>query len=304
MNIRKAFKMVKSALYDFFDDNAMTLGAALAFYAALSIAPLLLILIAVTSLLGPGVQERMVGQVEQTVGPQAGNAIQGIVQAAAARPAAGTFSAIVGFVVLLFSASGVFVQMQSSLNAIWDVQTKSGGVWRWLVKRVLSLGMILGIGLLLLISLAVSTTINAVFRGTSAGIGQYLLQAADIVGSLIVYVLLFALVYKVLPDVKTSWKNIRVGAIITAVLFVIGKFLLGLYLGRSGIGSPYGAAGSLIVLLVWIYYSALIFFLGAEFTQAYARFYGQKMEPAAGAEKTPEAKEEERELQEATSDRG
>jgi membrane protein len=302
MNVRKAFRMVKSALLDFFDDNAMTLGAALAFYGALAIAPLLLILISVTALLGPDIQKQMIGQVEQAVGPQAGNAIEGIVQAGSAHKSAGLVSALVGFVVLLFSASGAFVQMQYSLNTIWEVQPGPGGssVWRWLSKRVLSLVMILGIGLLLLISMGVSTAINAVFAGTPG----YAWQAADFVGSLLIYVLLFALIYKILPDAKTSWKSIWVGAIITAILFAVGKFLLGFYLGRSGVGSPYGAAGSLVVLLLWIYYSSLIFFLGAEFTQAYTRFYGQKMEPTAGARKTPETKEREKELQEATSDRG
>jgi membrane protein len=300
MNVRKAFQMVKSALFDFSDDNAMTLGAALAFYAALSIAPLLLILIAVTSLLGPDLQKRMIGQVEHTVGPQASNAIQGIVQSGSAHQSAGLVSAIVGFVILVFSASGAFVQMQYSLNTIWEVQPKPGSsIWRWLSKRVVSLGMILGIGLLLLISMGISAAVNAVFAGT----GGYAWQAADFVGSLIIYVLLFALVYKVLPDVKTSWQDIWVGAIITAILFAIGKFLLGFYLGRSGVGSPYGAAGSLIVLLLWVYYSSLIFFLGAEITQSYARVYGRKLEPTEDAEKTLEGKEDEKELQEATSDR-
>jgi membrane protein len=300
MNVRKAFQMVKSALFDFVDDNAMTLGAALAFYAALSIAPLLLIFVAVTSLLGPDFQKQMVGQVEHLAGPQAGSPIQAIVQSGAAHPGAGTLSAAVGFAILVFSASGAFVQMQYSLNTIWEVQPRSGStVWQWLMKRVLSLALTLGIGVILLISMGVSTAVNAVFAGT----GGYIWQAADFVGSLIIYVLLFALIYKVLPDVKTSWKDIWVGAVVTAVLFAVGKFLLGFYLGRSGVGSPYGAAGSLIVLLLWIYYSALIFFLGAEFTQAYARVYGRKLEPTEEAEKTPETEEKEKELQEATSNR-
>jgi membrane protein len=281
---------VKSAGVDFVDDNAMTLAAALAFYGALSIAPLLLIAIAVTSLLGPDVQKQVIQQIQDTVGPQAGDTIGAIVQSGASQRHAGTISAAVGFALLVFSASGAFVQMQYSLNTIWEVQPKPGsGLWRWLSKRVLSLALILGIGLLLLISLALSTAINVVFAGTRG----YAWQAADVVGFLIVYTLLFALIYKVLPDVEISWKDVWVGAALTAILFEIGRFLLGFYLGRSGVGSPYGAAGSLIVLLLWIYYSSLIFFLGAELTQSYARLYGKKLEPAPHAERTPEAQREE-----------
>ena len=295
MDLRKAFRMVKSAVVDFVNDNAMTLGAALAFYAALSIAPLLLIVIAVTSLLGPDVQKQVVQQIQNTVGPQAGDAVQGIVQAGASHRSAGTISAVVGFVILVLSASGAFVQMQYSLNTIWEVQPKpGGGLWRWLSKRVLSLALILGIGLLMLISLALSTAITAVFAHTSGDAWQ----AADVVGFLIIYTLLFALVYKVLPDVEMSWKDVWVGAALTAVLFEVGRFLLGFYLGRGSVGSPYGAAGSLVLILLWIYYASVIFFFGAELTQTWAIFHGRRLEPQEYAEQTPEAHEKERQMQE------
>jgi membrane protein len=281
MDLKKGFRAVKSALFAFADDNAMTLGAALAFYAALSTAPLLLILIAVTSLLAPDVQSRVVQQIENTVGAKAGNAIQDIIQSGAAQRRVGTISAIVGLIILVFSATGAFVQAQYSLNTIWGVQPKPGSsVWRWVWKRILSLGMILGIGLLLLVSMVLSTVINVLFAGT----GGYVWQVADFFGALIVYILLFALIYKVLPDVEISWQDVWVGATITAVLFAVGKFLIGFYLGRGGVASAYGAAGSLVALLLWIYYSALIFFLGAEMTQAYARVYGKRLRPPRGAE--------------------
>lgn len=296
MSLRNGFKILKLAAVDFSKDDAMTLAGALAFYAALSMAPLLLILLAVTSLLGPDIQKQVIQQVQNVSGEQAGSVIGQIVQRGGQQRSAGLISAIIGFVVLLFSASGAFVQMQHSLNRIWSVEAKSGGVWAWLRKRVLSLGLILGIGLILLLSLGVSAAINMAFAGTSG----YLWQIVNAVGMLIIYTLLFALIYKLLPDVQIAWKDVWWGAMVTAVLFEIGRYLIGLYLGRSGVGSPYGAAGSLVVLLVWIYYASIIFFFGAELTQAYAGFHGRRWRPDEYAEETPEAQaKQERQLQEA-----
>ncbi len=296
MSLRNGFKILKSAAVGFSNDDAMTLAGALAFYAALSMAPLLMILLAVTSLLGPNVQKQVVQQVQNVSGEQAGSVIGQIVQRGSQQPSAGLITAIVGFVVLLFSASGAFVQMQHSLNRIWNVEPKSGGAWPWLRKRVLSLILILGIGLILLISLGVSAALNMVFAGTNA----YLWQIANAIGMLIIYTLLFALIYKVLPDVQIAWKDVWWGAIITGILFEIGRYVIGLYLGRSGVGSPYGAAGSLVALLVWIYYASIIFFFGAELTQSYAAFHGRQLRPDEYAEQIPEAEEKrQREMQEA-----
>ena len=201
-----------------------------------------------------------------------------------------------GFALLLFSATGAFAQMQYSLNAIWDVQPKpGGGLWRWLRKRILSLGMILGIGFLLLVSLGVSTVLNLLFAGT----GGFVWEAVNVVVSLFVYTVLFALIYKVLPDVKIAWQDVWVGALLTAVLFAIGRFLLGLYLGRSAVASPYGSAGSLVTILLWIYYASLIFFFGAELTQTWAAFHGRRLQPEEYAQETPEGQEKrQRQLQE------
>lgn len=296
MSLRNGFKILKLAVVDFSNDDAMTLGAALAFYAALSMAPLLMIVLAVTALLGPDMQKQVIQQVQNVSGEQAGSVINTIIQRGSQQPSAGWISAIVGFVVLLLSASGAFVQMQHSLNRIWNVESKSGGVWAWLRKRVLSLLLILCIGLILLVSLGLSAAINMAFAGTSG----YLWQMANGVGMLIIYSLLFALIYKVLPDVQIAWKDVWWGAIVTGILFEIGRYLIGLYLGRSSVGSPYGAAGSLVALLVWVYYASLIFFLGAELTQAYAGFHGRGLRPDEYAEQTPEAQEkQERQMQEA-----
>jgi len=288
MSLKKGFEILKSAVFDFAEDDAMTLAAALAFYAALSMAPLLLILLAVTSLLGPDVQKQVIEQVQNTVGTQAGGVIGDIVQRGGQHRSAGWISAIVGFLVLVFSATGAFGQMQYSLNRIWEVQPKATTVWLWLRKRLLSLLLILGIGLVLLVSLGLSAAINLMFAGTSG----YLWQIANGVGMLLIYILLFALIYKILPDVEIAWKDVWVGAVITGVLFEIGRFGIGWYLGRSGVGSPYGAAGSLIVILLWIYYASLIFFLGAELAQTWAVFHGRGMRPNRYAEKTPNTQQE------------
>jgi len=290
MNLRNGYQMIRAAASDFLDDNAMTLAASLAFYSALSLAPLLVILISAASLLGSDRQSRIVAEIETAVGPQAGEAVHEIIQSGEKQQQTGTLATVAGFAVLLFSATGVFAQMQDSLNAIWEVQAKPGqGLWRWLRKRILSLGMLLGIGFLLMISLGLTTVINVIFAGTSG----WIWQAVNFVASLLIYIALFALIYKVLPDVKITWADVWAGATMTAVLFVIGKFLLGLYLGRSSVASAYGAAGSLIVLLLWVYYAAIIFFFGAELTQVYARFCGRGLEPEEHAESVPGAKRKE-----------
>jgi membrane protein len=286
--------MLKSAVADFSSDDAMSLAAALAFYGALSLAPLLLIFLAVTSLLGPDIQEQMIQQIQSVVGERAGSVIGEIVQRGGQQRATGWISALVGFAALLLSATGAFGQMQHSLNRIWDVRPKSGGVRMWLRKRLLSLLLMLGIGLVLLLSLGLSAVLNWMFAGT----GSYTWQIVNAAGMLVIYTLLFALIYKVLPDVEISWRDVWAGAIITGVLFEVGRFLIGLYLGRSSVASPYGAAGSLIVILLWIYYASVIFFFGAELTQTWATFHGRRLRPEAYAEETPEARETERQMQE------
>jgi membrane protein len=273
---------VKHAVTDFFDDDAMTLGAGLAFYSALSLAPLLVIALWIASIVSPSAREQIITQLTNLVGPEGGEAIRTIVENAAASPNLGTIAGIIGIATLLFSAAGVFGQLQHALNIIWDVKPKPGqGLWGWVRKRILSFGMLFGILFLLLVSLALSATITAMTQtigGAVAG-NEIVLRAIDLVASLFIITLLFAAIYRYLPDVRIEWSDVWGGAFATAILFVAGKFAIGLYLGHSSVGSAYGAAGSLVVLLVWVYYSSLIVFFGAELTQAGAREFGHAIVP-------------------------
>jgi membrane protein len=213
-------------------------------------------------------------------------AMEDVVESANSQPKTGVFATIVGFVVLIVGASGVFAQMQASLNAIWRVEPKPGrGIWGLLQDRILSFGFILVVGFLLLISLiltAIIAFIGTWFGGFLPGV-ETLIQILNAILSLAIITLLFAMIFKFLPDVKIAWRDVWIGALITAGLFTAGKEILGLYLGKSGVASSYGAAGSLIVLLLWVYYSAQIVFFGAEFTKAYANKFGSRVVPAENA---------------------
>ncbi len=214
-----------------------------------------------------------------------------MVQSASNRPKTGILSTVIGVVALLFGAGGVVGQLQTSLNTIWGVDPKTGqGIWGFIRQRVVSYAMVLAIGFLLVVSLAVS----ALLAGFSQWLGG-LVGGAEIVGHLLDFLVsfvfitaLFALIYKFLPDVRIQWRDVWIGAAITSVLFSIGKSLIGIYLGKSGVSSAYGAAGSLITVLLWVYYSSLIFFLGAEFTKSYASEYGSGVKPADNAEMASE----------------
>lgn len=274
------FTFIKTSISDFLRDDAMTLGAALAFYTALSLSPLLIILLSVASFLGEGTKQGIVRQISEMVGPQAASVIETIIRNVDANPGAGSISAIIGTLAIIFSATGVLAALQKSLNRIWNIESKpGGGVGNLLRKRLLSFGMILAIGFLLIVSLTVSTALNLVFAGTGIvwQIVNYLVTPG-------VFVLLFALIFRYLPDANIAWKNVWVGAAMTAVLFAVGIFAIGQYFRYSSIGSAYGAAGSLLVLLVWVYYSSLILFFGAEMTQVYSRKYGSRIQPDSHAD--------------------
>lgn len=250
----------------FIGHDLMTLSGALAFFTALSLAPLILILVAVVGLMGENSQIQLLSQIENLMGEQAATAITSIVNSANDKPELGGIAGMIGGVVLLFAASGVFAQLQSSLNVIWHAEDKvHSGLWGWLRKRLLSMGMVISLGFLAIVSL-----------GASAALAFFFQQQGEVwkvingVASLGVFSLLFGVIFKYLPDVKLSWRNALVGGIATAVLFTFGKYMIGFYLGKSAVGSAYGAAGSLIVLLVWVYYSALIVFSGAEITRILA----------------------------------
>ena len=304
MGIGSVWKFAKETGSDFVADDAMTLAASLAFYTALSFAPLLVLMLTVVTLfLGEATQQKLVDEVKNLMGPQAGASVEQIVnpekvagekggggaaeQAKEKQKHLASVAGIIGLVTLIFSASGVFAQLQAAMNRIWDVEPKPGGaVMSWLRSRGLSIGMVFAILFLLLVSLVVSSVLAGMFKD-----GGTLWKILNFIISLGVFVGLFALIFKFLPDVKIPWTDVWIGAAATAILFGVGKSLIGLYLGTAGVGSSYGAAGSLIVLLVWVYYSSIILFLGAEMTQVYAKWNGSKIVPGPHAQpETPKDK--------------
>jgi membrane protein len=229
-----------------------------------------------------------------------------MVQNASNKPKTGMFSTALGMIFLLFGAGGVVGQLQTSLNTVWGVTPKAGqGIWGFVRQRFVSFAMVLGIGFLLLVSLAVSAFMSGFTQviGNVFGATAVLSHALDLGISFVFVTALFAMIYKYLPDVRIQWRDVWVGAALTSLLFTIGKFLIGLYLGTSGVTSTYGAAGSLITVLLWVYYSSLIFFLGAEFTQVYAREYGSGVVPAENAEPIDRAGEEQKRNSPAPDDR-
>ncbi len=276
--MKRYFTLFKQAFTEFGDDKAQRLGAALAYYTIFSLAPLLLIAIAIAGMVfgREAAQGQIFGQLRGVFGPQAAAGVQEIVKSAA-KPKSGTIATVVGIVTLLFGAAGVFGQLKDALNTIWNVEPKkTSGIMTMLKDRFLSFAMVLGTGFLLLVSLVIDSGVAAAghFVGSRLPGGEALWQGVQLVVSLGVVTLLFALIFRFLPDVHPAWRDVWFGAAFTAVLFVVGKFALGLYLGKSAVGSSYGAAGSLVVLLLWVYYSAQILFFGAEFTQVYARTHG------------------------------
>jgi membrane protein len=280
--------LLKATYEEWSEDKVPRLGAALAYYSVLSIAPLLLIAIAVAGLFFGEAAARghVVEQIQGLAGRQGAEAVQQML-IHVNRPRAGVIATIVGIATLLFGATGVFGALQDAMNTIWEVQPRSGrGLLGVLKDRSLSFAMVLGTGFLLLVSLILSAVLAAVFQFAHhlvPGLSP-LVQVADTLLSFVIITLLFAMIFKLLPDVEIAWQDVWVGAALTTILFLIGKALIGLYLGRSSFGSAYGAAGSLVVLVVWIYYSAQILFFGAEFTQVYANRYGSRIRPSAGAE--------------------
>lgn len=287
LSAKSLFGLVKESFQEWQADGALDLGAALAYYAIFSLAPLLLIVIGVAGLVWgrEAVQGQLVSQLQGLVGEQGGQAIQTMI-ANAGKHGSGVFATIVGVMTILFGATGVFVQLQTSLDRIWNVEPKpGGGIWGFVRTRILSFGLVLGIGFLLLISLVVSAAVSAVGAWATGLLpaAKVLLEGATFVLSFALVTLLFAMIFKVLPDVRIDWRDVWIGAAATALLFTLGKFLIGLYLAKSSVASAYGAAGSLVIVLLWIYYSSQILFLGAEFTQVYARHYGTNIGPSKNA---------------------
>jgi membrane protein len=285
------WSVVRETASDWSDDNASSLAAALAYYTLLSIAPLVVLAVAIAGLAfgEEAARGQIADQIGAVVGSQAGESVEAIAKNARA-PETGVVSTIIGLIVLLFGASGVFGELQTSLNAIWEVKPKPGrGLLGVIKDRFFSFAMVLGVAFLLMVSLVVSAGLAAagVFFESALPGGEALWAVINFALSLGIITVLFALIFKVVPDAQIRWRDVWVGALVTAALFSIGKLLLGLYLGKSSFTSSYGAAGSVVALIVWVYYSSQIVFMGAEFTQVYARRFGSRIEPSKDAVPAP-----------------
>jgi membrane protein len=282
--------LFKNTASEWLEDRCPQLGAALAYFAVFSLAPLVVVLLAVFGLIfgsSEMARDRITEQLQYFVDPSGVKVFREIA-AQTAKPTAGIVAATIAVIVGLFGASGVFGQLQEALNTIWGVKPKPGsGIWAFVRARFLSFAMVGGVCFLLLVSLTVETILrglNDYLKAVLPG-GHVLAMALFLLFDILVIVLLFAFVFRYLPDAKIVWRDVWIGSALTAVLFVLGKFILALYLGSGAAGSAYGAAGSLITLLLWIYYSAQILLFGAEFTQVYANTYGSLVEPKKHAVK-------------------
>jgi membrane protein len=286
MRLHDAWPLLKQTGQEFQNDKAMTLGAALAFYTALSIAPLLLLVIVIAGAVygADAARGGIAHQLDDLIGSEGAKAVEAML-AKTQTPGGGVLSTVVGVVTLLIGATGVFGSLQEALNTVWNVKPDAGpgGLWGLVRDRLLSFSMVCGMAFLLLVSLVFSALLNGVgdvferwlpYSSVWLGVGN------QVVGFLVT-ALMFAMIFKVLPHARPAWSDVWVGALMTAALFTLGKYLIGLYLGKAAVGSSFGAAGSFVVLLFWIYYSSLILLFGAEFTQVYAQSFGTGLVPAA-----------------------
>jgi membrane protein len=275
--LTEAWKMIKNTVLSFIEDSALSRGAAIAFYTVTSIAPVLLIVVAIAGLVfgREAAQNAISGQLTGLMGQQTADVLQAAIASAAGKSSS-ILATMVGIATLVLTASGVFGEMQSTLNAIWKTEPRATTVSRLIQARAVSLGLVAALGFLLIVSLAVSAGLTAFgnYLDSIMPIGRFILPVLNFVVSFALLAVLFAAIYKVLPDRPLEWRDVIFGAVVTAILFTIGKSLIGLYLGSSAIASSYGAAGGLIVLLLWVYYSVMIFLLGAEFTKTYANRHG------------------------------
>lgn len=287
MGLKRTWQLIRETFSEWSEDKVPSLSAALAYYTAFSIAPILVIAIAIVGLVFG--REAAQGQITQQISSLIGEtAAQGIneMTASAQKQGTGIAATVIGFALLLFGATGLFAELHNSLNTIWEVEPKPGaGIWQTIRERFLSFTMVLGVGFLLLVSLVLSAGLAALgsFITNLFPGAQVITYVLSFVISFEIITLLFAMMFKLLPDAKISWRDVWVGAATTALLFVMGKFLIGLYLGTSDAASGFGAAGALVILLLWVYYSAQILFLGAEFTQVYSRHFGSRIVPSENA---------------------
>ena len=285
LHLKELPELLKETVSEWLDDKAPRLGASLAFYTLLSLAPLLIVIVAVAALVygQEAARGQLVWQIQDLVGPDGAKAIQDLIQGAY-KPGTGVVASLLGLLTLAFGASSVVVELRDALNTIWHVPPDSrntgfASLFRLAKERFYSFALILGVGFLLLVSLVLNAWIAAMgsFFGSFLPTPEAVLHAATFLFSFVVITFLFAAIYKLLPDVHLRWSDVAIGASVTSLLFTIGKQLIGLYLGKASFGSTYGAAGSLVIVLVWVYYSSMLFFLGAEFTKIYTKTFGSQL---------------------------
>ena len=276
---------VRKILQDFSNDGCGVRAAALAYYTIFALPPLLILLIMLVGLVwDPAeVQRSLETQFSNMVGPEGGRAIHDMLAHARRPGSGGVFATTLGVALLMFGALGAFIQLQAALNRAWEVKPdpRQGGVRRFIMKRILSLGMILGVAFLLIASLAVSALLGAL--STRVAFPERAFAVMDLVLSFTVLTVLFAAIYRFLPDAEVAWRDVWAGALVTSLLFVVGKFAIGFYLGRSAPGDAFGAASALAIILVWVYFAGIIVLFGAEFTQAWAERRGVLIRPEKGA---------------------
>lgn len=291
LEARPAYVILRDTLKDWSDDDAPGHAAAVAYYALFSLAPLLLVALAIAGFFfdQAAAREQMLTTTRELLGPEGAEGVGALLQNASDRVGGGLVAGAIGLVVLLFGASTVFAHLKRALNDVWEVKERSDiGFLRKVKERLLSVGMVLGFGFLLLVSLLMGALLSAGFgfvKGLIPG-SELAWGVAQAIVGVAVSTVVFAALFKVLPNVKIAWRQVATGAFATAVLFEIGRVLIGLYLGRSAFSSSFGAAGSVIVVLAWLYYAGLIFFFGAELTQVLARRHGEPVEPDEYARST------------------
>lgn len=286
-------EMFGPTLRAWWDDDALRLGASLAYYTLFAIAPILLVTTAIAGMVfgAEAVRGEMVGQLEHLIGGEGARAVQSLLEGASQRRA-GILATVLGGTTFVIAATGAFLELQSALNTIWRVKPKPGGHLRaFLIDRLRSFGLVVAIGFLLMVSLAVTAALSALsgwLSGLSSNV-PLVWRAVNLLVSIAVTTALFALLYRFLPDVHLRWRHVTTGAFVTALLFTIGQQLIGLYLGQSSVASSYGATGSVMILLLWVYYSCQLLLFGAEFTRVYSQRQGARPRPESFAEKDPDA---------------
>jgi membrane protein len=282
--VRRVLTLLKNTTIAFLDDNAFKLSASLSYYTIFALGPLLIIVISLSAIVyGRDVVEgRLYEQLSDLIGSDAALQIQNILSNAQHTHAT-TLGAVIGFVILFIGATGVFTEIQGSINFIWSVRAKPKKSWlRYLLNRLLSFSLVVGLGFVLLVSLIINALLNLLSETLTKKFPHFPVGLFNLTNSLIILTVitcLFAVIYKVLPDAIISWKDAWIGSIFTAMLFLLGKFLIGYYLGESNLGVTYGAAASVVVLLAWVYYSSMILYFGAEFTKIYALHSGEGIKP-------------------------